>query len=277
VEIINSSGEKELKKIEVEAFAQSTEKPNGIINPGAEKTKYNVIKNSLSGDNKDNFKILDREGQIELYFKSLAEEIKSFNLESTLEEIEKQGEEYYEKDKSKKFAFRLANLFELNNNNTKEVLMKARRISGDDTEKVNLLKTFIKISKEFSGQQEVRKEGVGLTELFDQGSLQESVKNLQERIEGERKSLISSYSKIESKVKNKESLSEQDKEDLRSSILAEVSARESLIDDFLNYNKNINRSNDSYKDLPLYTFTTIFRDNYIDPFCKKMKKMYEEL
>ena len=61
--------------IEMEAFGQKTEDPNGLINPGAKNTKYEIIKNKLSENKNENFNILDRSGQVELYFKSLVSEI----------------------------------------------------------------------------------------------------------------------------------------------------------------------------------------------------------
>ncbi|MFA5420480.1 MAG: hypothetical protein WC280_00425, partial [Patescibacteria group bacterium] len=48
IEIINKKGEKEEKEVEMEAFGQKTEDPNGLINPGAKDTKYKVIENELS-------------------------------------------------------------------------------------------------------------------------------------------------------------------------------------------------------------------------------------
>jgi hypothetical protein len=281
VEYLNSEDEIEKKTIKMEAFGQSTKNPNGLINPGAEKSKYDIIKNSLSEKSEENFNILDKEAQTELYIKNLLEEIKGFNFDSTLESIKEKGEEFYENDKSKKFAFRLANLFELNHNNAKEIISRSKKIIGNDDEKINTLRSFIKIAKEFSKtpqeDKEVDKNNKGLTNIFNEGHLQESILKLQEKIEFEKKDIINIYSNIENKYKNLKFLSEPEKENFKKEITQKISEKENTISEFLNYNKSIDKRKNYYKDLPLYTFIIIFRDNYIEPFCKKMQKILDEL
>ncbi|HKK54526.1 MAG TPA: hypothetical protein VJ926_03340 [Patescibacteria group bacterium] len=281
VEYLNSEGDIENKTIEMEAFGQSTENPNGLINPGAKESKYNIIKNSLSEKSEENFNILDKEAQTELYIKNLLEEIKGFNFDSTLKDIKEKGEEFYESDKSKKFAFRLANLFELNHNNTREIILRSKEIIGNDNEKMNTLRSFMKIAKEFSKipkeDNEIDENDDGLTNVFNEGHLQESIIRLQEKIEFEKKEIINIYSNIENKYNNLSSLSKSEKEDLKKEITQKIFEKENTIGEFLDYNKNINKEKNYYKDLPLYTFIIIFRDNYIEPFCKKMKKISDEL
>ncbi len=283
---VENKGEKGKEKtVEMEAFAQSTENPNGLINPGTKKTKYNIIKNSLSENEKEDFYILDKEAQIELYTKNLIKEIGDYNLDSTLKNLEKEGEEFYQKDKSKKFAFRLANLFELNNNNPKEIISKYREIAGNDDKGINNLKILLQIGKEFNKIPEEnqteepeknQEEKKGLTNILNEGHLQESVAKLQEKIESQRKDIVNIYSEIQKKYKDIKSLSKAEKIKFKEEIATKIAEKEEMISEFLNYNEEINKK-EYYKDLPIYTFTTIFKNNYIEPFCKKMEEISNQL
>ena len=115
----------------------------------------------------------------------------------------------------------------------------------------------------------IDKNDNGLTKVFNEGHLQESIVNLQEKIEFEKKDIVSIYSNIENKYINLSSFSESEKENFKKEITQKISEKENIINEFLNYNKKINKNKDYYKDLPLYIFVIIFINNYIDHFAKK--------
>ncbi|PKM91455.1 hypothetical protein CVU82_02565 [Candidatus Falkowbacteria bacterium HGW-Falkowbacteria-1] len=271
IEIQNKDGEIEEKMVEMEAFGQKTEEPNGLINPGSKDTKYEVIKNKLSENENEDFNILDRSGQIELYFKNLSSEIKNFNLDHILDKI-KEGDEGVE-NKSKKFINRLANLFELNNNNPREVIGKARR-SCKSEEDVFLLRRFIDISKNFT---EKEPSGEGLTNVLDDGELQASVEKLKEIIDKEINGITKSYQSIIEKTKNIENIEEEERKDLIINIENEILSKRIMINNFLNYHEDIDKTDEGYKDLPLYIFINEFKDNFVEPFCKKLSDIDNKL
>lgn len=285
----NEQGIEETKEIEMEAFGQKTDTPNGLINPGAVNTDYNIIKNSLSEDSLEDFNILDREGQIELYFKNLTEEIKHFNFEASLENYEKFGEEYYSKDKAGKFINRLANLFELNNNNAREIIFKAGRISVNDLEKRKLLKEFLNISNSFSENiklgdfdnfendtREGKKIEKDVLEVLDSEDVQDSVEKLKKTINSEIKNLISTYKNIEKEIKETDENNDL-KENLYNKINSIIQEKEKIAKILLSDYKNIDISKNNYKNLAPYIFSVKFIQNYLHPFTKKIEKFKEEL
>jgi hypothetical protein len=311
----NEQGIEETKEIEMEAFGQKTSKPNGLINPGAINTNYNIIKNSLSennspGDNKEtaeldedlteispeglgnvneSFNILDREGQIELYFKNLAEEIKYFNFEASLEGYEKLGEKYYSQDKAGKFINRLANLFELNNNNAKEIIFKAGRISANDLEKRKLLKEFLNIFNSFSENIKLRdfdnfkndtQEGQiiekKVLEVLDNEDIQDSVEKLKKTITSEIKNLINTYKEIKEELEISEKNIEFQKS-FCNKIDTIIQEKEKIAKILLSDYKNIDISKNNYKNLAPYIFSIKFIQNYLQPFTKKIEKFKKEL
>ncbi|HOZ53538.1 MAG TPA: hypothetical protein PK142_02575 [bacterium] len=287
--IKNEQGVEEFKEIEMEAFGQKTDTPNGLINPGAINTNYNIIKNSLSDNPLEDFNVLDREGQIELYFKNLAEEIKHFNFEASLENYEKFGEEYYSRDKAGKFINRLANLFELNNNNAREIIIKAARISDKDLEKKKLLKEFLNLSNSFSENIELgdfdnfendTKEGKeiekNVLEVLGNKDIQDSVEKLKETIAPEIKNLISTYKNIKQELENIDENNEL-REDLYNKIEGIIQEKEKIAKILLSDYKNIDISENNYKNLAPYIFSVKFIQNYLHPFTKKIEKFKEEL
>jgi hypothetical protein len=287
--IKNEQGIEETKEIEVEAFGQKTDTPNGLINPGAINTDYNIIENSLSENPLENFNILDREGQIELYFKNLAEEIKYFNFEASLDNYEKLGETYYSQDKAGKFINRLANLFELNNNNAREIIFKAGRISANDLEKRKLLKEFLNISNSFSENiklgdfdnfendtQEGQKIEKNVLEVLDNEDIQDSIEKLKKTITPEIKNLITTYRDIEQELENTDENNIL-KENLHNKIDTIIQEKEKIAKILLNDYKNIDISKNNYKNLAPYIFSIKFIQNYLQPFTKKIEKFKKEL
>jgi hypothetical protein len=249
--------------IEIEAFAQRTKKnPNGLINPGAPNTNYEIIKNSLG---EEQFNSLGREAQIELYFKNLISEIKNFNLEEDLKE-----EEF--NTKSSKFINRLANLFELNNNDNQEMMMQVKKISKNDPEKKKLLREFLKISNEFKSEKKEVERGQGLSLYFNDGKLQPSLEKLKKEISIVEFNIVNDYKKIKNMVSENE-----DKEKIKQEIYSSINKNKNFISEYLNLYKEINFSDKNYKDLPLYIFINRFNENYIIPFCEKLEKINKEL
>lgn len=271
VKMLNKIGEIEEKIVEMEAFGQKTEEPNGLINPGSENTAYEVIENKLSENKNENFNILDRSGQVELYFKNLSSEIKSFNFEYVLDKI-KEGDSEIE-DKSKKFINRLANLFELNNNNPREVIIRARK-SCKNEEDIFLLRRFIDISKNFT---EKEPSGEGLTNILDDGELQASVEVLKGIVSKEINEITESYKNIEEKTKSIENIGKKERKDLITEIEGEIMSKRNMINNFLSYHEDIDKADEGYKDLPLYIFINEFKDNFVEPFCKKLSDINTEL
>ena len=278
----------ETKEIEMEAFGQKTSTPNGLINPGAINTNYNIVKNSLSENNLENFNILDREGQIELYFKNLAEEIKYFNFEASLDGYEKLGEKYYSQDKAGKFINRLANLFELNNNNAKEIIFKAGRISANDLEKRKLLKEFLNIFNSFSENIKLRdfdnfkndtQEGQiiekKVLEVLDNEDIQDSVEKLKKTITSEIKNLINTYKEIKEELEISEKNIEFQKS-FCNKIDTIIQEKEKIAKILLSDYKNIDISKNNYKNLAPYIFSVKFIQNYLQPFTEKIEKLKKE-
>ena len=259
----------ETKEIEVEAFGQKTEEPNGLINPGAKNTKYEIIKNKVSENEQEDFNILDKSGQVELYFKSLVNEIKGFNFESFLEEGGEAGNE----NKSKKFINRIANLFELNDNNKLEIIKKTRGLCKNE-EEVLLLRNFIDISKKFK---EEKYKGKGLENVYNDGHLQIAVENLKKEISREQKILKDSYLEISNEMKKASLMNEKERLDLINKIDQEIYSKKDMIDNFLKNHKEINSENEGNKDLPIYIFISKFKENFINPFCEKMANFKKEL
>ncbi len=253
-----------IKGIELEAFAQRTDdKPNGLINPGAKNTSYKIIRNSLEGEE---FNSLDREGQIELYFKNLISEIENFSLEKSLREEEENLD-----IKSNKFISRLANLFELNNNDNREIMMQVKKMSEDDPGKIKLLREFLKVSNEFKSKKR-EGGGQGLSIYFNDGKLQPSLEKLKEEISRAKSNIISDYRKIKNMIAEN-----QDKEKTRQEIYNSIHKNRNIINEYLSLYKEINFSDKDYKDLPIYIFINRFNENYIIPFCQRLEKINKEL
>jgi hypothetical protein len=257
VEIINEQGEREEKEIEMEAFGQKTEEPNGLINPGAKNTEYKVIENKLSETEK--FNILDKEGQVELYFKNLSTEIKGFDFEEALKNNTK--------DKSDKFINRLTNLFELNGRDSVKLIKEVKKLckTPDD---ILLLRSFIDISRNFKNDN--KESGIGLTNVLNEGHLQPSIENLKKEIIPEQESLVDEYKKMEEKIKNKENLN---KEEIISDIHEIINNKKEMISKYTELYKEIDKT----QDLPLYIFISKFNTNFLEPFCKKMAEFSQEL
>jgi hypothetical protein len=248
--------------VEVEAFAQRTDdKPNGLINPGAKDTSYKIIRNSLEGER---FNSLGREAQIELYFKNLISEIENFSLEKSLKEKDINT-------KSNKFISRLANLFELNNNDNREIMMQVKKISEGDPKKRKLLREFLKVSNEFKSKNR-KEKGQGLSMYFNDGKLQPSLEKLKEEISIAKSSIINDYRKIKSMITEKEN-----KEKIKQEIYNSIHKNRDIIDEYLNLYKEINFSDEDYKDLPIYIFINRFNENYVIPFCQRLEKLNKEL
>jgi len=277
------------EEVEVEAFGQKTDVSNGIINPGAADTSYAIIRNYPSDYSLERFNTLDRDGQIELYFKNLSEEIKDFNLESFLKNYEEHGEEYYSKSKAGKFINRLANLFELNDNNAREIFFTAGRISANDPEKRKLLREFLDISSKFSANmrlgelsdfnddsqagQRIKKKVI---EVLDTPDIQNSVEKLKETISLETKSLLYTYQKINKeleKAKNDPRL----KNDLYQEIEKVIDKKERISKALLQDYQDIDISHNNYKNLAPYIFTIKFIQNYLHPFVYKMEEIKKKL
>lgn len=273
----------------MEAFGQKTDVSNGIINPGAADTSYAIIRNYPSDYSLERFNTLDRDGQIELYFKNLSEEIKDFNLESFLKNYEEHGEEYYSKSKAGKFINRLANLFELNDNNAREIFFTAGRISANDPEKRKLLREFLDISSKFSANmrlgelsdfnddsqagQRIKKKVI---EVLDTPDIQNSVEKLKETISLETKSLLYTYQKINKeleKAKNDPRL----KNDLYQEIEKVIDKKERISKALLQDYQDIDISHNNYKNLAPYIFTIKFIQNYLHPFVYKMEEIKKKL
>ena len=258
IEIINKKGEKEEKEVEMEAFGQKTEDPNGLINPGAKDTKYKVIENELSETEK--FSILDKEGQVELYFKNLSTEIKDFNFESALLSDPK--------NKSDKFINRLANLFELKGGDSVKLIREVKTLCKTPEDKL-LLRNFIDISRHFKDSK-VEKSGLGLTNILNEGHLQPSIENLKKEIIPEQNNLITEYRNIEEKIGN---LENENKDEIIKEIQLTINSKKELIDKYTSLYKEVDKS----KDLPLYIFISKFNTNFLEPFCKKLAEISQEL
>ena len=258
IEIINEKGEKEEKEVEMEAFGQKTEDPNGLINPGAKDTKYKVIENELSETEK--FSILDKEGQVELYFKNLSTEIKDFNFESALLSDPK--------NKSDKFINRLANLFELKGGDSVKLIREVKTLCKTPEDKL-LLRNFIDISRHFKDSK-VEKSGLGLTNILNEGHLQPSIENLKKEIIPEQNNLITEYRNIEEKIGN---LENENKDEIIKEIQLTINSKKELIDKYTSLYKEVDKS----KDLPLYIFISKFNTNFLEPFCKKLAEISQEL
>ncbi len=258
IEIINKKGEKEEKEVEMEAFGQKTEDPNGLINPGAKDTKYKVIENELSETEK--FSILDKEGQVELYFKNLSTEIKDFNFESALLSDPK--------NKSDKFINRLANLFELKGGDSVKLIREVKTLCKTPEDKL-LLRNFIDISRHFKDSK-VEKSGLGLTNILNEGHLQPSIENLKKEIIPEQNNLITEYRNIEEKISN---LENENKDEIIKEIQLTINSKKELIDKYTSLYKEVDKS----KDLPLYIFISKFNTNFLEPFCKKLAEISQEL
>ena len=267
IKIENEKGES--KEIDVEAFGQKTEEPNGLINPGAKDTKCQIIKNKTSENDQENFNILDKSGQVELYFKSLINEIKGFNFESFLNEKDDQKSE----NKSKKFINRIANLFELSGNNKLEIIRKTRELC-QNKEELLLLRNFIDISKKFK---EEKHNGKGLENVYNDGHLQIAVENLKKEIGREQELLKNSYLEISNKMKDLSNMNKEEKIELINKIDQEIYSKKDMIDNFLKSHKEINNENEGNKDLPIYIFISKFKENFINPFCEKMANFKKEL
>lgn len=266
IEVKDENGE--MKQVEVEAFGQQTEKPNGLINPGAKDTKYQVISNKLSNNEQENFNILDKGGQVELYFKNLSSEIKDFNFDSFMEKELLEAE-----DKSKKFINRLANLFELNDNSQIEVVRMTRKLCESDEDNL-LLRNFIDISKKFN---EEKRSGQGLNNIFNEGHLQIAIENLKKEITREQEALKTSYLDIVKKIKDIDEMSLDEKKDLSDKIDEEINSKREMIDKFLKSNQEINNEEEKAHDLPIYIFISKFKENFINSFCEKMVEIKKEL
>ncbi len=267
IEVKDENGN--MKQIDMEAFGQQTEKPNGLINPGAKDTKYQIIKNKTSDNEQENFNILDKSGQVELYFKSLINEIKGFNFESFIEGKNEQKNE----DKSKKFINRLANLFELSENNKLEIIRKTRELCKNE-EELLLLRNFIDISKKF---REEKHGGKGLENVYDDGHLQIAVENLKKEISREQELLKDAYFQISKEMKNISNMDRNEKNNLIDKIDNEIYSKKNMIDNFLKSHQEINNEDESHKDLPIYIFISKFKENFINPFCEKMLIFKKEL
>lgn len=267
IETKNEKGE--IREIDVEAFGQKTEEPNGLINPGAKDTKYQIIKNKISENEQENFNILDKSGQVELYFKSLINEIKGFNFDSFLNEKDDQKNE----NKSKKFINRIANLFELSGNNKLEIIRKTRELCQNE-EELLLLRNFIDISKKFK---EEKHNGKGLENVYNDGHLQIAVENLKKEIGREQELLKNSYLEISNEMKKINDMSQEEKANLVGKIDQEIYSKKDMIDNFLKNHKEINNENEENKDLPIYIFISKFKENFINPFCEKMLNFKKEL
>lgn len=212
---------------------------------------------------------MDRSGQIELYFKSLVSEIKGFNFESLIKENSNNKNE----DKSKKFINRLANLFELNNNNSTEIIKKVRAMCTKE-EDVLLLRNFVDISKKFK---EEKYSGKGLPNVYNEGHLQVAIENLKKEINAEQEQLKNSYNEISEEMKKIKTMSEEEKEKLMDKIDQEIISKKTMIDQFLSSHQEINSQDENCHDLPIYIFISKFKENFINPFCKKLSDFKQEL
>ncbi len=221
------------QKITLEAFAQNTENPNGIINPGAKNTKCDVIQLKQKGNK--NFTIIGPTLQTELYFKSLVLEVERFNLTNTINKIENKKITI----EADKFINRLINLFELNENNPQKTLKTLKEYAKTKKEKQTLQK-FKEIIKEFKYDTKLKKE--------TPENIQDEIAHLKKLIRIEIKKIIKSCELI-TKEKNKQ----------KKTKIAQKKQQElqKLIEQ---YKKNLSHNKE---DLPLYIFIKIFEENFI--------------
>ncbi|MFA5420705.1 MAG: hypothetical protein WC280_01605, partial [Patescibacteria group bacterium] len=208
----------------------------------------------------EKFSILDKEGQVELYFKNLSTEIKDFNFESALLSDPK--------NKSDKFINRLANLFELKGGDSVKLIREVKTLCKTPEDKL-LLRNFIDISRHFKDSK-VEKSGLGLTNILNEGHLQPSIENLKKEIIPEQNNLITEYRNIEEKIGN---LENENKDEIIKEIQLTINSKKELIDKYTSLYKEVDKS----KDLPLYIFISKFNTNFLEPFCKKLAEISQEL
>ncbi len=261
--------------VEIEIYAQSTEKPDGLINPGSKDSKYTVIKNDLEGENVYS---IDKDAQIELYTKNLINELRRFNLGFILE----QKDEKIVEDKSAKFIQRLANLFELSQYDNKGVLRKIvetyKKNNNDQAE----IREFLAIAKKFNESQ--KNDGQkDLTNIYNHGRLQPALENIKKEIGGEIIKFKDSYQKIKEQVDNIESLNKEEKTKLKqeikkqtdSLILNEEEKNKSITQRYIELEKNIKFSNK--KNLVPYIFIVKFLENFSKQYSEAILELDKKI
>lgn len=226
-------------KIQVETFSQNTEKPNGLVNPGAKNTQYEIIKIKQKG-NKD-FLIIGPKLQTELYFKSLVMEVEQFKLTKILDKIKNKTIQ----TEADKFINRLINLFELNENNPEKTINTLKQHAKTTKEK-QTLKKFKEIIKEFEHELKPKKE--------KPENIQQQITNMKKIIRLEIKKIIK-YQELITQEKNKQKQTQLAKQKQKELQKITNKYKEKLL---------------GYKeDLPLYIFIRIFEENFIKEITSK--------
>lgn len=246
------------KKIGVEAFAQSTKKPNGIINPGA-KNSFSYVKQVSVED--QSFLVICKREQTELYFKSMALELEGFNLNYLIKTF--RGDEF--ELKSKKFINRLVNLFELYDYDANVMFADLKYFARSNKQKI-MLKKFIVLSNDFKKKRLVKS---------DKDDLQVEIEKLKKIIGVEIRKIINDYIFIQKYSRGGVLLSSFGSKLFKSKFKNdfcwfERSIKKRKVDLEVLLNIYLEDNVHEERDLPLYIFIKIFEENIMLPFFKKL-------
>lgn len=281
IKVKNEKGE--TTEVDIEAFGQSTEESNGLVNPGAkdQNQTYGVIENELN--NEENFNILDKKGQSELYFKNLMTELKKFDLDVLSEEKkikEDLGEKF--KDKSDKFVNRLTNLMEMNNGKPQDTFKELKEQIRNPEDRLNLIK-LMGMAREFKQKD---------LEQFKSGDFQTEIENLKEQFGSEKQNIIKNHDYINKQKEklNTEELGSQDKEELLEYVNSEIEQLNELSTSLNKFESNEKEQNNSLtsetnEDIPnreqynlsAYIFINKFKSDFVDPYLKKLSNIKENI